>query len=283
MIGPWSFLEAGGSLGAGTFVDPQLFSMAGLWTSLTAGWGFDAGPLHLRPSARFSFAYELTLPDQSVGSRATWTPLVLSLAATNLLDEPRTGLRLTPAFGLTVPTSVSRSTPLTTLSLALQLERRFGPVELAFRSEAAKPLYGLSTTPPSLCYACPIEEQPRVNWFWENSLQAEGWITDSFSLGLSLAWNIAWGFPVPIEQTSPYASAVGARSLTTGRVFVSWAFTRLFGLSFDLNTTQPPLDGLQRVRFPFLSLGSWAENRTVLSLSLWFRTDVALARNWIER
>ena len=286
VVGPWSFQEFGAFLGAGTFVEPANYGYAGLWTNLTAGWGFEAGRVHLRPSARFSLGYELTVPDLEAGSRFSWSPLALSLAATNLLDEPRTGLRLTPAFGLTIPTSLSRSTALTTLSLALQLERRFGPVELALRSEVGKPLYAAFATLPSLCRTCPIEAQPNVNWTWGNTLQAEGWITDSLSLGLSLAWNIAWGFPLA-GVTGQNGPSVGTRDLITGRVFASWAFARLFGVSFETNTTQTPLfidrDGTRRVRFPFLSLGSWADNATVLFLSVWFRTDVALARNWIER
>lgn len=177
---------------------------------------------------------------------------------------------------------------------ALQLERRFGPIEFGLRSEAGKPLYVDS---PSICRVCAIGDQPRFNWFWTNGLQAEGWFNDSLSLGLSYAWNLAFGFPVPSEQVAfaprdsngnPLSPTFVSTSATvTGRVFFTWAITRLVGLSLDLSTTQPPFfsdrDGVQRVRFPFLSLGSWADNATVFFLGFWFRTDAALARNWIER
>ena len=296
VVGPWSFQELGGVLGAGTFVDPELYRYAGLWTNLTAGWGFEAGPVHLRPAARFSLGYELMMPDDATGTRVSVTPVALSLAATNLIDDPRTGLRLTPVFGLTVPTALSASIPLTTLSLALQLERRFGPVELALRSEVGKPLYVAVAPNPRPCIYCTDAAQPGVSWSWGNSLQVEGWITDSLSLGVSVAWNIAWRAVAPNDPNDPndpYAvnpiphPGLGRSDRTTARLFGSWAFTRLFGLSLEVDTTQTPLfvdrDGVQRVRFPFLSLGAWADNATVFFLSVWFRTDVALARNWIER
>ncbi len=287
-------MDLGTFLGAGTFVDPRIFAYAGLFTSVSAGWGFDVGRVHLRPSAQFGLGSQLTLPDTEQTSRFSASPIALSLAAPNLLDEPVTGLRLTPAVGLTIPTSLGRSIPLTAFSLAVQLERRFGPIEVGLRSQAAKPLYAEY---PPVCRLCAIDAQPRVNWFWTNGLQAEGWFNDALSLGASYAWNIAWGFPVPSNQVSSALrdpngnflspTFVSASHTVTGRVFFNWAITRFIGASLDLSTTQPPFsvdrDGVQRVRFPFLSLGTWANNATVGFLSVWFRTDAILARNWIER
>lgn len=294
VLGPWSFADVGALLGAGTFVDPQLYSYAGLFTSVSAGWGFDVGRVHLRPSARVGFSYELTGPEPEKKSRFSATPIALSLAATNLLDEKVTGLRLTPAVGITIPTSLGRSIPLTALSLALQLERRFGPLEVGLRSEVGKPFYAEY---PPLCGLCSFEEQPRFNWFWTNGLQAEGWFNDSLSLGLSYAWNVSFGLPVPSDQVAfaPRDSNgnllsptfTSATDTVTGRVFFTWAITRFIGMSLDLSTSQPPFfidrDGVRRVRFPFLSLGTWANNTTVFFLGLWFSTDAVLARNWIER
>ncbi|MDP1829357.1 MAG: hypothetical protein Q8L48_39190 [Archangium sp.] len=287
VVGPWAWTELGGFLGAGTFVEPRLYGLAGFWTDLSAGWGFEAGRVHLRPSARFSLGVEATLPDSVTGNRVSFTPLALSLAAANLIDEPRTGLRLTPAIGLTIPTWLDGSTPLTTASFALQLERRFGPVEFGLRSELGKPIYvALQPTSAPLSFGV---AQPNVNWSWANSLQAEGWITESLSLGLSFGWNMAWRFSAarevdPFTPAGAPAAGSARTDLMTGRIFGSWAFMKRFGLSLEMNTTQPPLSGdRSSVRFPFLSLGNWANNTTVLFLSVWFRTDATLARNWIER
>lgn len=287
VLGAWSFMDLGAFLGAGTFVDPRYFGDAGLFTSVTAGWGFDWRRVHLRPSVRVGLAYDVTRPDTETATRFSATPISLSLAATNLLDDSVTGLRLTPAVGVTIPTSIGRSVPLTTPTLALQLERRFGPIEVGLRSEAGKPFYAEY---PALCRLCAFEASPRFNWLWSNGLQAEGWFTDSLSLGVSYFWNLGFGFPVPGDQVSfapSGATVVSVTSTVTGRVFFTWAFTKWFGLSFDLSTTQPPFvvdrDGVQRVRFPFLSIGSWADNTTHFFLGFWFRTDAYLSRNWIER
>jgi hypothetical protein len=287
-LGPWAFMDLGAFLGAGTFVQPEYYGYAGLFTSVSAGWGFDVGPVHLRPSAHVGLAYQLTLPDAESGVRFSATPISLSLAATNLLDHSATGLRLTPAVGLTIPTTLGRSIPLTTPTLALQLERRFGPIEVGLRSEVGKPFYGEY---PPLCRFCAFEASPRFNWLWSNGLQAEGWFTDWLSLGVSYAWNLGFGFPVATDQVSfapgDSRTFVSTTAAVTGRVFFTWAFTKRFGLSFDMSTTQPPLftdrDGVRRVRFPFLSLGSWADNTTQFFFAFWFRTDAYLSRNWIER
>lgn len=300
--GPWAFMELGTRLGAATFVDPEYYGDVSLQTTLSAGWGFEAGKVHLRPSMRFAAGYQLTLPDAEVGTRWSLSPIALSLAATNLVDEPRTGLRLTPAFGMTIPTLVEPGIPLTTLSLAAQLERRFGPFEVALRTEVDKPFYVSLSVPPCasrICVGSGGVPSSAFNWAWVNTLQAEGWIIDSLSVGASLGYGIFWraGAVDVVDEYTPKGldsngnpiAGVGAgrRDLTRGNIFVNWAFTRLFGVSLDITTVQTPLvvgsDGVKRVRFPFLSFGSWADNATTFSINFWFRTDVALARMWIER
>jgi hypothetical protein len=132
-----------------------------------------------------------------------------------------------------------------------------------------------------------------------NTLQAEAWILDSLSMGASFGLHMFWRVGATNISDEYAAQALdsngnpvarpgaGRKDLMRGRVFVNWACTRLFGLSLDVTTVNTPLfvdkDGVQRVRFPFLSFGTWADNTTTIFLAFWFRTDVALARNWIER
>jgi hypothetical protein len=149
-VGPWAWMELGGYVGSGTFVEPSNFGSGGPWTKVSTGWGFEVGRVHLRPAAHFGLGVELGDRDTAIRIPSVFmTPLALSLAATDLLDEGFTGLRLTPAVGLTIPTLLDAGTPFTTLSVALQLERRFGPIEVALRSEAGKPLYVI--TAPRNC------------------------------------------------------------------------------------------------------------------------------------
>jgi len=270
--GPWTFQEFGAYVGTGTFVRPELFALAGLTSSAVFGWGFDVGPVHLRPSVRTGWGLSLA-PSDPETTPLTHGPLSVRLAATNLLDEPRTGLRLTPIVGLTVPLPGfdPREDPLTTLLVALQLERRFGPVELAVRGDVGKP----ASAP----------EASRgvfgVDWWWSATALVEGWILDSLSAGASFSW----------QSTQVFSSIdplLGGRptfiNQTVGRLFLSWAFARLFGVTLETQTVRRPFDpNTGQFRFPFLSFGAWADNSTVVLVSLWFRSDVTLQRNWLER
>lgn len=274
--GPWAWMELG------TIASPpNNYEMTlAQWTQLTAGWGFDAGPVHLRPAASFQLAYNLGLLDTPSSSRFEPGPVALSLAASNLLDDERhTGLRLTPALGLTIPTQVGAEIPWSTFSMALQLERRFGPVELAWRAQAGKPFFPA----PAPCLQpifCSVSRNP-INWFLVNSLQGEGWITPSLSVGLRLGLEVAWNQLLPGGLGIPAQTVADTRLSTSGHAWISWAFVRLFGLSADLFNVQSFRRADGTVRVPFFSFERPDQLR--VSLSLWFRTDFALARNWLER
>ena len=72
-----------------------------------------------------------------------------------------------------------------------------------FRGGHPQALYVIRTRPDiGAVTTLRFDAQPRFSWFWTNSLQAEGWFNDSLSLGVSYAWNIAWGFPVPSGQVA---------------------------------------------------------------------------------
>lgn len=53
--------------------------------------------------------------------------------------------------------------------------------------------------------------------------------------------------------------------------------------SLDLTSAQTAFRADGRVRFPFFAFENTSSNRLELSLSVWFRTDELIARNWIER
>jgi hypothetical protein len=56
---------------------------------------------------------------------------------------------------------------------------------------------------------------------------------------------------------------------TQAFVAVSYELAAHFSLDLGLSTAQTPLtDDGQRVRFPWLSVGAWASNRSTISLSL---------------
>ncbi len=228
----------------------------GPWASLVVGWGFEAGPVHLRPAARFALSYFLD-SDRLPAERWSPTPVELSLAATNLLDDERyTGFRLTPALGVTIPTQFGEELAWSTVSVALQLERRFGPVELAWRAETGKPFF--PPAPPCLQPAfCTVNRNP-INWTLVNSLQGEGWIDPTLSIGLRLGFGVAWNHLLAGAQGVPAQTVADTRLSTSGHVWVSRAFARLFGLSADLVSVQPATGGDGSVRIPFFALAGLA-------------------------
>lgn len=244
------------------------------------GWGAEAGPVHLRPAAHFRLAMNLPLPGSTAPLFST-TPVELTLAAANLVDEKVTGLRLTPALGVTIPTSVGPGIPYTQLSAALQLERRFGPVELAWRAETTKPLL-----PPQACGGrdplCAAVRNP-IDWTLENSLQGEGWFTPAVSVGARLGWLVAWNQLLPGGLGLSAQTVADTRQSTSGQVWVSWALLPFFGVSADFHSVQSlrRLDGALRV--PFFAFDTSPPNSLTASVSVWFRSDALLARNWLER
>lgn len=262
--GAWAWLEAGG-LGETEGVRASLNSRLGPWMTATLGAGVDLGRVRLRGTAQAALdvnIFKLWSDEPQVRG----TPVAVAFAAANLVDDQQfTGLRLTPALGVTIPTSFDVGIPLTTLSGALQLERRFGPVELAWRPEVFKPLW-------------PAANIQSVNWSLGNKLQAEWWFLETASVGLRLGHLVSFNFLLPGAPGVPAQTVPDTRQSTTGELWLNYAFHRLFGLSLQL-TSQQPLRRLDSSLYvPFFGF-----YRTTVVLSVWFRTDGTLERNWIER
>jgi hypothetical protein len=307
-LGPWGFFELGGGLALGSLGD--LYSSPGLggWLSLSGGWGANAGRLRIRPALQFAIGL-FGPPQSETGQLLSWTPVGLTLSAVDLLDEALTGpvgIRLTPMVGLTIPTSAAPGGfVLTTISLGIQIERRFGPIELALRARAGKPVVvassGLTSVSrgdgtsivlcrnaESICSGPPAAP----TWVLADSFLAEGWIVESLSAGFELSWDFAWRTSVadtrdgyssttldsngnPVTQTGPRVFT----SVTSGsRFFVSLAPFKYLGLTLEL-TNVVRHGGLPQ--FPFFSAGRGFY--PVASVNLWVRTDPAIQRNWLEQ
>lgn len=307
VLGPWGFFELSGALALGSLGSIGYGPNMGGWLSLNGGWGFDAGPVHLRPAAQFGIGLQ-TPVDSENGRALTWSPVGLTLSATDLLNERLTaplGLRLTPTLGLAIPTSAEGGWAVTTISLGAQLERRFGPVELALRARAAKPIaIGLASTGnwagssrttilcrtgESICSGPPFQSR----WILADSFLAEGWLLKSLSVGLELSWNFVWSVSSVSAAPDEYScraldssgnptcasgTAVSTRIITASRFFVSWAFFDHLGLSVELTNI---VDHGFAPGFPFFSArpGFYP----VAWVNLWVRTDPALQRSWLEQ
>jgi hypothetical protein len=274
--GPWAVADLGLSAVApppsATFLGPSAIVSGTLL--LEGGVGLQVGNVRLSPTARFSAGPALSIPG---GAGFIWSSLALALAAPDLINEQHlTGLRLTPVFGVTVPTHPGAFTgeaALTTLWVATQFERRFGPVELAYRLEGSRSFVADGCDPFRGCYF--------PEWVLSNRLFAEAWLLPSFSIALSLSWVVPWFAIPPIALPAGCARGTVcdpnvflARSGTAAAsVRVTWAFAPHFGATFDVGGAYiPPLPSGGFAPVASFSLG----------LSLWFRTDPSLARNWLD-
>jgi hypothetical protein len=289
--GPWALIELSGATSLAQTVTPSPVSISAMTFSLggelaaTGGIGFQVRSVRFSPTARFSMGPRLTtstIPGSNFVN-VGWSALGLALAAPDLIDDTgRTGLRFTPVFGVTVPTSPGAfvgNAPVTTLSLAGQLERRFGTVELAYRLEgsSAPCLIGAPSSSGPFSFGC------GTTWVLSNRLFAEGWLAESFSVALGMRWLVRWtGYSPPTVPGCAAGSACDptlASRLPAGHNLsvearATWAFTQRFGTTLELNFAHlPPAS-------PFQSSSTSIFGGSFI---VWFRTDAIIQRNWLDR
>lgn len=254
--GPWAFVAFGGFVGNGTFTNPVLFGNTGLNGVAVVGAGVDVLGLPLAVTA--SWTPRVDVNGRAIG-RVTYNeaPVAFSVAAPEVLFERKySGLRLTPYFAVTAPTTSSyKRGPLTTVSVALQAERRFGALELAYRFTTGR-LFSTNLAP---------------QWHFASRFFAELWITPALSVAVGATITPTW------SDFGALAGAIAHPIFSTGTIQVNWAFGDLFGVTLDMATEDRIAHGLP---FPLYSSSSAGGTRFVLQL--WFRTDAALQRNWLD-
>lgn len=265
--GPWAFAEMGVTSNFAT--GPQRFNRFGGDLSAAVGVGLSVERIRLSPMASFSAGPRVSDVGASTPLVSVeWSSLGVSLAAPDLLNETRlTGLRLTPSLGITIPTGVSAFvgfSELTRLSAAIQLERRFGRVELAYRVEGAH-------------LPCVIQVSCVTRWDLDNTLFLEAWLLPELSLAFGATWSMTWlaledGMPrrsCGVGDTCQFDAAADRQpnKSARSRLLLSWAFTSLFGATLESHAAifvgRPA------------SLG--------VNIGVWFRTDPLLDRNWLDR
>ena len=172
-------------------------------------------------------------------------------------DRAGTGLRITPAIGVELsvindpaPGDDRVSARLLTPWLGGQLERRFGPLELAYRLEARVMPVG------------------RPAFEFAQRLLAEVWVVPSLSFAASLDWFTAWGF-----APSALGRSVVPTNLARVRVIGSWNFSPIVGLV---------VEGTLHHAFAWEGL-TFSDNAYSATVGFTFRTDALLERNWIDR
>ncbi len=288
--GPWAFVDLA-FFGASAVprrspVDSESPMLVGGDLTLTGGAGFQIADVRFSPTARFSIGPRgyLNSADWERSTPATWSPLALGLAAPDLVNDKNvTRLRVTPVLGVTVPTSPSSfegTTPLTTISLGGQLERRFGSVELAYRLEGnSAPCVG-APSPMNVGVVGPTVAPCRTSWSLANSLFAEAWF-GNFSVALGASWAARWsvrslaGLCVSADTCIPPTVQTSTRQYLLAQALATWAFSKRFGATLEFSFSSVVGLGTDGKIGATSGLGG--------ALSVWFRTDEILQRNWLDR
>ena len=288
------------SLGLGTFVDPQRYALLLAHLVVAPTYLFGLLGQRFAASAVLRAGFEYTLPDVETGRRVTVTDLRLGLSAPAILrDRALTGIAFTPSLSLTVPTSPEswNAGLVTNLGATISASRSFGPVDVRLslggtRGFFASPQTGMRATNSRdsdgnrlvLCR----QDEPVCGF--------SGWNTEwSFSVGGQVGWRAtgnllvylgysfmkSWRHPatLSVDEYTPKAvdssgqpvACVGLCQSDHTRAFLgaSYQIDPHYSVDLGLFTMQTPLsDDGRSVRFPWLSVGAWAANRTTISLSL---------------
>lgn len=288
------------SLGLGTFVDPSRYALVVANLTVAPTYLFSLGDQRLAVSAALRAGLEYTLPDAETGRRVTVGDLRLGLSAPALVrDRAVTGLSLTPAASLTFPTSPEswNARLVTALGLSLTVSRSVGPLDLRLavggtRGFFASPQTGMRATDArdangNLLAVCRPDEAlcGFSSWNTEWSLSLGGQVawraTGSLLVYAGYTFVKAWKHPATLtpDELTPKAldtagnpvACVGLCQADRTQAFLgaSYQLDAHYALDLGLSTAQAPLtDDGKQVRFPWLSIGAWASNRSTISLSL---------------
>lgn len=205
-VGPFLYADVDGSFLASPLEGRPAVSPS---TGVVGGIGVEVAHFRLVPTVSFG-VWQRTplLPDQPLNFAWVFST---ALSATDLVHERHTGLRLSPVIGFSHAATRLTQAPSTLLNAGFALERRFGPVEIAWRPRGR---YYFSSY---RCEAGGICVEPE--WELANSVWLEGWVLPQLSVGGGLNWTATWG-------DVPYFTAVtGSPTPSSVRDF----FAKLFG------------------------------------------------------
>lgn len=295
-------------LGAGTFVDPKLYSSLSGQLTIAPQYLFSIGKQRLVASATLRGGYEYTLPDTETGRRWSLYDTRFGLSAPALFKEKAlTNISFSPSFGLVVPTSPEswNAGLITSLSLGVTASRSVGNVDFRASVSGARSIYGQAAAG----YRNPVavnggKEQRDQNgnllaicrgnetlcasagmnpaWSFSASGTMQWRATGSFLLYIGYtylhSWREAADGGVKDQYTPTTLDADGQPVVKTGLGDSDRTIT-FFGGSYQLNehysidlgiyTVQTPLfPDNKHVRFPFLSFGNWADNGSSIYFTL---------------
>lgn len=292
-------------LGVGTFVDTRYYSYLAAWLTIQPQYLFSIGKQRLVASVTVRGAWEYTLPDVETGRRWSLFDTRIGVAAPAFFREPNTKIAFTPSVGLLLPTSLEswNAGLITSLSVGFALSRSIGVVDFRFNASGSRSFYGQANSgyrnpnldgtgaaprdaSGNLLAVCrPGEEfcatagmNPawsfvvggQVQWRATGSFLLYAGYTYSRSFREAAAPTVDAYTPQALDSNgNPVAKAgYGSNDRTSTFVGGSYQLNEHYSIDLGISTVQTPLTPTGQVRFPFLSLGTWADNATSLYFSL---------------
>lgn len=285
-------------LGAGTFVDSRYYSYLAAWLTIQPQYLFSLGKRRLVATATIRGSWEYTLPDAETGRRWGIFDTRIGVAAPALFREPNSKIAFTPSLGVTLPTSLEswNAGLIASIGLGVGISRSVGTVDFRANLSGSRAIYGQSgngyrnptlnggslprDANGNLLVVCrpsePLCSGIGMNPAW--SLSAGGQVqwraTGSFLLYAGYTYIRAWreAAAPEVDEFTPKAldtngnpvakPGLGTSDRTSAFVGGSYQLNEHYSIDLGVSTVQTPLTPTGQVRFPFLSLGTWADNAT---------------------
>ncbi|MBK7863778.1 MAG: hypothetical protein IPJ65_35270 [Archangiaceae bacterium] len=195
-------------LGAGTFINSNLYASFAGAIDLSGRYLFKLGRVKLGASARGYVSYEYTLPDASTGRRWSWRDLSFGLSAPAVYKDALTGISFTPSLSFTVPITPEswQATTITVLSAGFNFTRSLGRFNLALSVGGSR---GFHVHPesairnPSSNTAVTNGASPSVDNFSDGYMRAacRGGESTCAIAGNNTAWGLSGAVSVDFRAT----------------------------------------------------------------------------------
>lgn len=266
--GVWAYGDVSGDYANSFLLSYRSAGRLGASTNAVLGYGVQLDETRrFVPSVRVGAAYDFALADPR--DRLFGIGFDAAASFTNLIHEKYSDLRISPVFrgGHHALPVFEKDGMTTQLGFALTHERRFGPVEVSYEPSVQHFFNSSRCARAGLCLV--------PQWQLFQSLFIEGWALPQVSFALGAWWSVAWGKPNVEEEYAPvFAPSQSAPQHTLGgTASVTWAPFSFGGLALSAHYARAlQWSGL-----------TYSADQLTGVLSVWFRTDGKIQRNWLER
>lgn len=293
-------VELGHSVTTTTFYAADLVDndFVGADLSISPGYSFTVKGIKLSASASASISYEYTLPDNENARRVSWSDLRFGLSAPSLYKNEFTGISFTPSISLTAPITMESwmATTITNLGVSVSAKRNVGPVGVSLGINGSKAFHVSTLNAARVSDSRDAQgrllqvrrpDDPFADVMGTNTSGSIGVSLRlsyqpieklSFSMGYSLGKSFKYAIVPEVDEFTPRGTrsdgtpialvGTATSDRSSFNISGSYELTDRYSISLGMATSQSPVDGRGRVRFPFFALGNAALGVTSINLGL---------------